>query len=357
MNLKKIFIFIVLGLLLSACNSEEVIPGDIYEIYNNREQVNTLLGIASFREFTSDNNTQIKNLSNQVRKNNLSIRTIDEEVEEYPTYSYPFDYVKIHSANKFGLFLPEDGDDEALEAIEANCGLGQLEVIIAEFTTFIIDKEDYDKDFDTTELLASVSDTLICFKGSRGFYTILVNSGAIGDELNFEANHEYSIFSSHKKIYNDQIEKDFQPPIYCIQFEKTDDEEYNLSFKKDESISSLHDFFNDEDLVRYYIDPASFEKVSRGTLYSLNELTSLPEAKQIVQIVALEAVDNVIYVESNNNLFVIYIDDYTEYNEEVIKISDLWTYLEVGIYLEVTYNYYFEGYDPIQVYANSIKIE
>ena len=366
MRFKKIIIVVILVLLLSACG--KVTKKPLNQNHNNqdnktiqnlkhRKDGNSLLGLASFKEFEpSKKSSSRKLMSTFVKRSNISNNTNDE-VKEYLTYSYPFDYVKIHQATKFDLYIPEDCNSEALEEVIAKCGLGNLEVTIASFTTYIIDEDDYNYNSNVDEILPSVTDTLISFKGSRGFYTILNNSFSLGNELNYDNGHQYFLFSSHKTITSLEIEKNFEPPIYCVQLEITDEGNYYIAFNKDDHITSIGDFYNDSNLNHFNVDTSTIVNVSRDTLYDIYELTTVPEEEQTVQIVAIDIEQKKLEVLSDGVLSIVYLDEYTIYYQENIESNNLWNDLTVGGYIKITYDCYFDGYEPIEVYANSLTIE
>lgn len=83
-----------------------------------------LLGMASIKEFkaTTQPHKAKHFISNRSQEKELN----DEKPTYVPGVTYPYDYVKIHSAMKFSIFIPVDEDDEALEAINNSCGLGGL---------------------------------------------------------------------------------------------------------------------------------------------------------------------------------------------------------------------------------------
>ncbi|MDE7106127.1 MAG: hypothetical protein K2O22_03080 [Anaeroplasmataceae bacterium] len=129
-----------------------------------------LLGMASLKEFKV---TAQPHKSNYFISNRNQVKELSDEeptVVEDLTYTYPFDYVKIHSAIKFSISIPENKEDEALEMIQDSCGLGDLDVILADFSTFVFDEK-------KESLCLAVQDRMVTFVGKKGLYTILANSG------------------------------------------------------------------------------------------------------------------------------------------------------------------------------------
>lgn len=357
MKLSRIFFILIFVIFLVSCAPDNA------DYHNKKENAaqnisgrisgRTLLGIAAFREFEKPSINNTKSIARKISPGVSGLNSIDAEVEERLQLSYGFDYVKIHSATKFDLYIPEDSEGEALEAIKDAAGLGHLEVVVADFTTFIIDPDEKNID----KLIPSVSDTLIVFRGSQGLYTILSNSYALGDAYNYEQNHHYWLFSSHKTITSSEVIKDFTPPIYGIILEMTDDDIYYISFTKDNEITSLWDFYaNTHSTPQYGIDASSVEKVSRDTLYSILELNSFPEKECVVQIQAIDIEKKRITVSSDDALVYVFFDENTELNKEPIELSELWSMLFIGDYITVTYDNYFKDYHPTSVYANSVIV-
>ena len=366
MYIKKIITVLVLTfvLLLSACVSSNnhpnnKIPNDdkVDDIEFNKSRVNrksgsTLLGIAAFREFENNSNKQTKRVVHKLSNDDTLTLDNDEalEEEEYLKISYPFDYVKIHKATKFDLYISEDNEGLEFEALKYYTGLGELEVTVADFTTYI-DDPDYNK------IIADVTDTLISFRGKNGLYTILLNSYARGNENNYENGHRYWLFSSHKTITATEIGKNFEPPIYSILLEITDEDEYKLSFKKDRDLTSLWTYFSEEK-IKYNIDTNSIEYVARDTMYTILELSSLEELEVVVEIESIDVELKKIKVKSDGVLSEVILDGFTQYNNETIELAELLGMLLVGDIIRVSYDNYYEDYEPTVIYANSlVKIQ
>ncbi len=368
MKLKKICFVLISLFILSSClpNKNIEINSSNNQNENLTQNLNkhnallngkNLLGLASFKEFETTNTKESTSLTSNLRTSINVFKNSDDEtkheVEEYLKVSYAFDYVKIHSAIKFDLYVVDDILNNGLEELKLYTGLGNLEVVVAEFTTFVIDREDYDSDGNKEEILESITDTLISFKGPEGLYTILVNSYSLGNELNYEDGHRYWLFSSHKILTDTSVDKDFEPPIYCVLLEITDDNQYYLSFKKDNDITEISDLYQHR---QYKIDSLKITKVARDTLYSVLELNTFTQREQIVQITSIDIEGNVIDVISDNTLTKILIDEFTELDNKLVELNELFSLLEVGSIVKVTYDEYFEGYQPTVVYANRVSI-
>lgn len=327
-------------------------PGDYAQKENSSSllqanlRANAILGIASFKEFEEDRLLNVRSLRRSLSNNNI-ITNNEENNKDNTIYNvtYPYDYIKIHSAVKFSLEIPEEHYDEGLELIQKNCGLGLLEITIADFSTYISE--------DNGSYQECVTDLMISFKGKKGIYTILSNSGISGDDQSaFEDKHYYTVFSSHKKINSQEISKDFELPIYCVLLDESEGE-IELTFSKGD-LMSPHDFASKKNsLFHYQIDMTTLKKVSKDTLYNIQELSKFPETKQIVEIKEIDNKESKIYVNSELGLECIYIDELTELNNEVV--DDIYINLYVGMKIEVYYDYWYQGYTPSIIYANNIK--
>ena len=130
----------------------------------------SLIGIAAYKAFDSNKTNEIRNVSFKSKElttlNNTSENKNSED--DYLKVSYPYDYVKIVDAYKFSIDVNEIEDLYANDVISTNCGLNEIEVVVANFETYIEEKG---------TLYLSVQDTLISLRGENGYYTILDNSG------------------------------------------------------------------------------------------------------------------------------------------------------------------------------------
>lgn len=316
--------------------------GDL-QYYNTLLNENSVIGIAAFNEFDKTNAVELSNLSFRLNFNNSEIVTLDEDVEnpngEISDYeedqdeplkiSYPYDYVKIKSAYKFSINVFDIEDSIAKEIIESNCGLGELEIVVAEFETYV---EAYGY------ISLSVQDTLICLRGYNGYYTILVNSGG------YVADSTLLVFSSHKKLTEDEVNKDFTPPILSI-FLK---EEANSRYVYFETSDNLLSFGNyNQDFA--FENSNEIEMVSRNTLYSVLELTQLPVKNVEATVIEINLEYEMVKVQTEYNLEYIYINENTEGAElENINVGDI---------IIIEYDLLFEEYNPINVTANTITIK
>ena len=294
--------------------------------YNASINENSLIGIAAYYEF--DNKT-VNNISNiSIKKNNSNLIENDSESkEEYLKISYPYDYVKIISAYKFRIYVDDIEDQVAKEIIESSCGLGELEVVISDFETYVEKGE---------TRYPSVQDTLISLRGYNGYYTILVNSGVYID------NNSLEVFSSHKKLLDEEVSKDFTPPILSIFLEKKNNNEHYVYFETSNDLLSFGNY-NQE---KAFKNTTEIENVSRSTMYSTYELTKMPTKEVSASILNIDIENKYLEVETIDKLKYVYFNDYTE-GAEI-------TSLNIGDIIIVEYDFLFEKYNPIRVYANTI---
>lgn len=308
---------------------------------------NNVVGMAAYSEF-KNNTTNVKKRFNKSSEGSIpedsNVETMNtgeggnnnttstESNKIYDKISYPYDYVKIKTAYKFTIEVERIEDELANQIIESNCGLGKLEVVVAEFETFVDENGN---------LVSSVGDTMISLRGYNGYYTILLNHASY--EYQGDARSKStSKFSSHKKLNSDGVEKDFTPPILTIVLVEENDTkslyfEANMSKKNVEFNKELA-FNNIDEVVR----------VSRDTLYSAMELSKVKTVEVAARVVEIDLEKKVIIVESDVNLKYVYILSFTEgLNIEDIKIDDL---------IIVEHDKIFDEYNPVGVNANKISL-
>ena len=320
------------------------------------------LGLASVKEFERNNIKRINTNTVIENKNNGSLSNVNgHKLSSH--YEYPYNYVKIHSAFKFQIEIPIDTADEEIEIIKQNCGLGKLEVIVADFSTYLIDDEtDVNDNGIFDDIYADITDTMITIKGSEGLYTILSESCLfeyVPDSDGATTIISKEVFSSHKTINNGSIDKDLVAPYYGILLHKNPLGESSVSFAKDDiGIVSYWEFNKS---TKYTFDLNEIEEVSRNTVYSVHDLMTLPENtitgtlinmnKEEMYLELLEVNEGIDVIE-----YLIHIDENTEYDEKQIALDDLWNKLKLEKIIEVKYDYLYEGYRPQNVYANSLIV-
>ena len=298
------------------------------EFKNNATNVKKRFNKSSEGSIQEDSNVETMNTGEGGNNNTTST----ESNKIYDKISYPYDYVKIKTAYKFTIEVDKIEDELANQIIESNCGLGKVEVVVAEFETFV-DENGY--------LVSSVGDTMISLRGYNGYYTILLNHGSYEyqDDVRSKSTSQ---FSSHKKLNSDGVEKDFTPPILTIVLVEENDTkslyfEANMS-KKDVEFNKELAFNNIDEVVR----------VSRDTLYSAMELSKIPTVEVAARVVEINLEKKVLIVESDVNLKYVYIRSFTEgLNFEDIKIDDL---------IIVEHDKIFDEYNPVGVNANKISL-
>ena len=320
--------------VLSSSSEKAIINSSLEE--NNKEinynasiTENSLIGIAAYYEF--DNKT-VNNLSNiPLKYNNSDLVDIENESkeEEYLKISYPYDYVKIISAYKFSINIDDIEDKVAKEIIENSCGLGEIEVVVSDFETYV-EKDEI--------RYPSVQDTLISLRGYNGYYTILVNSGV------YTENNSLQVFSSHKKLLDDEVSKDFTPPILSIFLEKKNNNEHYVYFETSNDLLS----FGNYNQNKAFENITAIENISRSTMYSTYELTKMPTKEVNALIINVDIENKYIEVETIEKLKYVYFNEYTE-GEDIISLN-------IGDIILVEYDFLFEKYNPVRVYANTVSV-
>lgn len=332
------FLLILMIIPMRRMNNPSNPPEFSNETNKNQEKNNynvlwnetSVIGIAAFNEFDNHNNESKKmkylnsggTTSNEISEN---IESSSEVIKESLKISYPYDYIKIISAYKFLINVVDIVDETAKNIIENHCGLGELEVVVADFETYIEEDGVYQ---------LSVQDTLISLRGYNGYYTILVNSGAISIQ----------IFSSHKKLMENEINKDFTPPVLSIFLKEEGDSRY-VYFEASDNLLNYEHY--DEKFAFKNID--SITSVSRNTIYSVLDLTNLPTKEVEANVLSINVEDNILQVQTDFHLEYIYLHEYTE----GIKIEKI----HVGDVIIVEYDSLFEKYDPMSVFANEITMK
>ncbi len=292
----------------------------------------SLIGIAAYKAFDSNKTNEIRNVSFKSKEletlNNTSENKNSED--DYLKVSYPYDYVKIVKAYKFSINVNEIEDLYANDVISTNCGLNEIEVVVANFETYIEEKG---------TLYLSVQDTLISLRGENGYYTILDNSG-------LRINKGYiRVFSSHKKLLDNEISKDFTPPVLSIFLKESEDNRY-VYFASSDNLLSPYDY--NEKLA--FKNIGEIEYVSRDYIYSLYEISKVPVKNVEVKILSinLEKFYLEVLSEGENKL------KYVTYNKntEGVLISSL----KVDDLIIIEYDDLYERYNPISVIANKITL-
>lgn len=339
---KNSLLLLILTIGLSSCssnvlNSSSEKPTMNSSIEENNKEINynasisenSLIGIAAYYEF---DNKIVNNISNiPIKYNNSDLIDADNESkeEEYLKISYPYDYVKIVSAYKFSIYVEDIEDQVAKEIIGNSCGLGEIEVVISDFETYV-EKDEI--------RYPSVQDTLISLRCYNGYYTILVNSDVYTD------NNSLHVFSSHKKLLDEEVSKDFTPPILSIFLEKKNNNEHYVYFETSNDLLS----FGNYNVDKAFKNITEIENISRNTMYSIYELTKMPTKEVNASIINIDIENKYIEVETIEKLKYVYFNEYTE-GIEIISLN-------IGDIILVEYDFLFEKYNPVKVYANTINL-
>ena len=294
----------------------------------------TILGMAAHKGFDDKEKSNIHRKDsnyNSLETNDSILLNETLSEKEYSKYSYPFDCIKILDAYKFSVEVLDIPDQDTRKIIENSCGLGMLEVVVASFG--IYEKRDRDR------LYCVMEDRLIALRGHNGYYTILSNSG--GPE-------KIEVFSSHKKIIDSSINKDFTPPFLTI-FVENNNEKRNISFILDENKLAIENY--NKDLS--YESEDKIEYVSGDSVYSLFDIANVPTATVETKVISIDFEASEyggIYVESDPqiNLEVIYYNKYTQgVKLDSINIYDI---------IIVEYDMLYYGYNPGSIYANKVEV-
>lgn len=292
----------------------------------------SLIGIAAYKAFDSNKTNEIRNVSFKSKELTTLNNTSENEISEddYLKVSYPYDYVKIVDAYKFSINVNEIEDLYANDVISTNCGLNEIEVVVANFETYIEEKG---------TLYLSVQDTLISLRGENGYYTILENSG---QKIYKGFLH---VFSSHKKLLDNEVSKDFTPPLLSIFLKEYEDNRY-VYFKSSDDTLSPYDY--NEKLA--FKNIGEIEYVSRDYIYSLYEISKVPVKNVEVKIISINFEKFYLEVlsEGENKLKYVTFNDHTE--------GTLVSSLNVNDLIIVEYDDLYERYNPISVIANKITL-
>ncbi len=153
------------------------------------------------------------------------------------------------------------------------------------------------------------------------------------------------VFLNHKKILEDEVNKDFTPPILSIFLEEKSNNERYVYFETSDNLLSYGSY--NRDLA--FKNTTEIECVSRSILYSVYELAQLPTKELIVSIIKIDTESKTLEIGSETNLKYLYYNDGTE----GVDI----TTLQVGDTIKIEFDFLFEGYDPTGVYVKAIKLE
>lgn len=292
-----------------------------------------MLGVAAYKPFDDkNNNTKSKNRFNPLINNEADETVLNNSTNENNDsnkFSYPFDYVRITSAEKFSITVDDLSYDEGVkDAIENSCGIGDLEVVVAKFSAYYVVNK---------ELRELVSDELVSIRGYNGYYTILMNSGS------YKYGETIKTYSSHKTITNNAIEKDFTGTIVTIFVKQYSNKKY-VSFKSDDGILSTYDYDS-----THQFEASNTIKANTSELYSILNLNTFITAKLECVVKEIDIENNKLYVKtSSNKSKIIFLNDELQIDIKNIKIDDI---------IIVEYLYLYEGYNPTSIHPNKVSLK
>ena len=303
-------------------------------IGNSTLDENNFLGYVAHSAFNKKEVTAINNQVFNLKSFNKGLYFNDtENVEDKSKYniSYPYDYIKIENAFKFTLEINDISDSFAKETIENNCGLGKLDIVVADFKTYI------DEGYNIKEYIA---DTLISFKGYNGFYTILENGASY-----YSDGTSIQRFSSHKKLTSTDIVKDFTGTILTISVKNDIGKKYVYFKSRGEKLDE-----SNYDQSESFMYEGTVEEISSSELYSVLELNELQKITIKAKVLEVNLDDKYIKLENeiNNLRYIVLTDKNFDYDINSLKAGDV---------LIITYSKLFDDYDPVSVIPNNIEVE
>jgi hypothetical protein len=292
----------------------------------------TLIGMAAYKPFddkkTNINYKQSFYKSSDEEKDLIKVDDLIQN-DAVTSFSYPFNYIMINSAYKFSIYVDQIDDEVANQIIEAGCGLKDLDVVVADFTTYDIDK------YGTKNIL--IEDSLISIRGYNGYYTILENGATTIPEL------EVHQFSSHKTLSKDSLDKDFTPPIVTIFIEGT--KKKNVYFNSGNKIIPINNYNS----TKPYENIGTIERVSTDEIYSVLDIQQIETITVSATVNTIYAQNGYISVTTDYNLCYVFFAE----NTEGLNIKDL----KVGDKILVEFDNYHDKYDPKVVYARKVTLD
>jgi hypothetical protein len=328
----------MVSLLIGSCsrteNQDEGLNSENEEApyVPNRTNVQQLLAIAVNKSFENGFNQPV---STKAFVSDMSRYQPVAGEDHVLHISYPYDYIKIYDVVRFscaGVKSP---------LVEAICGDGEIEVLIADFALFV-NPEEADADADENMM---IGEPMIVFKSELGIYSCIANGGGLTDATDISSDY-YTEFSSHKYLSDKALEKEFIYPVFqfIVKYEngkvtlKTTgtNEEYSTTVYADE------------------IPLSNQQAVSPQELFSLVELGSnIPEASLQCEVTELNENYFTVKTGSDFNLESVYYDEYTEFIIGGKTATD--ADIAVGNIINVTFGKLYENYNPKSVIANGIS--
>lgn len=193
---------------------------------------------------------------------------------------------------------------------------------------------------------------MITFVGKNGLYTILANSG----KYQYDQDKTYfcEIYSSHKTIDSNSVNKSSEPPFYGINVNYGYNGIYDVSFSKNGNYATYSDFAL---ATKYEYDATKVERVARDTMYSVLDLTSYPQEWIEGDIQFINQENSFFTIKTESSSYVdVYLSRNTVLKGNTIEMDNIWEYLEIDAHIAVRYDYWYEGYEPTYIYANMLKL-
>ena len=318
--------------LNTACQSDDVrIPDDgRTELKNVKRGLGKeqLISLAVCRTFDGQD-VSLKSDFRDIKEALFSpaIRLMSDD-QAGPNIRYEFDYIEIGNALQYTV----DGIDFPL--LNEICGKGPIEVFLAAFNTYVYAGEAENEKY----LTPHISDALIMFKSELGIYACLNNGGSSVSGI------EESEYSSHKRLGQNAVEKDFTPPVYKF-YVKTEQHQKSLAYKVEIDENGIL-----QNLPLKWVKLYEVAHSDSENIFSVNELCVLPETSQ--QCMITEIGKDYFLVSGQYNLQKICFDDNTLFvsGELPSRVADL----AKGDVITVTFDQLYEKYNPKVVMVNKI---
>lgn len=314
------------------------------------------LSVAAFKPFDSLNSNKGKETANifgldsgiQLLSDvdDTEIPAVPSNDDGYLHVSYHFDSIKIINPVKFSITIP--ADLEGYELIRERCGT-ELDVVIAEFTT-------YEKN-DTAGLMESIDDTMIVFRGEKGYFNLLLNSYYNDSIDNKTDPADYYSYSSHKTLGKDSVEKDIEPPIYTVVVKDTPSFLMLTSVKSEYVLPASPDVLGYQGYIQ--IEDEKVESLNESYIYDLYDLNEYNKVDVDVNITDISSGTDkdgkpylLLTVERNGNLETVYVTERTAISSGDMECLKNNTALSARI----VYASMYVGYDPTEIEALSLSI-
>ncbi len=274
------------------------------------------------------------------------ITSVPLSKRDYLHVSYHFDSVEIINPVKFCMTVPDDS--EGYELIREKCGT-ELEVVIAQFVTYTKNE--------TAGLLPDISDTVIVFRGEKGYHNLLLNSYYNDSIDNKENPAEYYSYSSHKTLRQDSVDKDFDPPIFTVVVADTPECLMITALKSQSVLPADPDVINLQGYIQVGKDEVG--ALNESYIYDLYDLNEYNVVGIDAHITAVSSgVDKngekylILTVEKFENLETVYVTEKTVIND----LDRAYLQDNTPLSVHIVYASMYAGYKPAEVEAMSVKI-